>query len=125
MSKTVELRTELQRLLKTVTTNVHYDIAPSATSFPYLVYEISELTSNYGKTLMELEINVFDYGDDTNNVEIIADELQDKLHKNYFINDKIQFVVYRGLRGKVEENDKQIIRRRLTFEIQLHELKGE
>ena len=125
MSKTIALRTELQRLFKTLTSNVYYDIALDTAPYPYLVYELSELTFDYGKTLIELEVNIFDYGSSSSAVEILADTLQETLNKYYFINDKIQFTVYKASKNKIEEEDKNIIRRRLTFEIQLHELKGE
>lgn len=125
MSKTIALRTELQRLFKTLTSNVHYDIAPDTAPYPYLVYELSELTFDYGKTLIELEVNILDYGSSSSAVEILADTLQETLNKYYFINDEIQFTIYKASRNKIEEEDKKIIRRRLTFEIQLHELKGE
>lgn len=125
MSKTIALRTELQRLLKTLTANVHYEQAPDTATSPYLVYELSELSYDYGKTLMELEINILDYGTSTSEVETIADNVQTGLNKYSYMGNGIQFVIYKNIRQRVVEDDKKIIRRRLTFEIQLHELKGE
>lgn len=125
LSKTIALRTELQRLLKTLTANVHYEQAPDTANYPYLVYELSELSYNYGKTLMEIEINILDYGTSTSNVETIADNVQSTLNKYSYIGPEIQFIIYKNIRQRVVEDDKKIIRRRLTFEIQLHELKGE
>ena len=74
---------------------------------------------------MQLEVNVLDYGTKTRVVETLSDTLQDTLNKYYFINDKIQFTVYRGNRITIQEEDKKIRRRRMTFEIQLHELREE
>lgn len=125
MSKSIQLRTELQRLLETIITNVYHEDASDKRPYPYLVYELSDLTYEYGKTLMQLEINILDYGKPTNEVETIADTVQETLNGYYFINSEIQFVIYKGLKQTVKEEDKKIIRRRLLFEIQLHELKGE
>ena len=125
MSKTLELRKQLQIIFKTITDNIHYEIAPDTSPYPYLVYELSELTYNYGKAVMQLEVNILDYGTSTSVVETLSDTLQDKLNKYHFINDKIQFNIYRLNKITVQEEDKKIRRRRLTFEIQLHELKGE
>ena len=125
LSKTIALRTELQRLLKTLTTNVYYEQAPDSAAHPYLVYELSELSYNYGKTLMELEINIVDYGTSTTRAETIADDVQDALNKYFYIGAEVEFIVYKNIRQRVVEDDKQVVRRRLTFEIQLHELKGE
>jgi len=124
MTKTIALRTELQRLLKTLTTNVYYEEAPD-TATSYLVYELSEVTKEYGRILMQLEINILDYGTSSTAAETLADQVQTVLHKYHFINSSIQFTLYEGLRGTVKEEDKQIIRRRLLFEVHLHELKGE
>ena len=123
--KTWTLRVELQRLFKTLTTNVYYEGNQDPAVYPRLVFELSEVSYDSGKTLYQLEINIIDYGTSTRVVEDLADNVQSTLNKYYFINDEIQFAVYRGLRQKVEEDDKLIIRRRLLFEIQLHEMRGE
>ncbi len=121
MSKTVALRTELQRLFKTLTPNVYNEERPNKPAHPCLIYELSEVVHGYGKTTYQLEVNLLDYGDDTAAVEDLGDHLQKTLEKYYFINEEIQFVVYCDGRQTVYEDDKKIIRRRLLFEIQLHE----
>lgn len=125
MSKTIELRTQLNIIFKTLTSKVYYEEANADSPYPYLVYELSELVNNYGKTTLQLEVNVLDYGTNSTVVETLADLVQDTLHKCYFINDKIQFSIYKGNKIIVKEEDKQIMRRRMTFEIQLSELRGE
>lgn len=123
--KTWTLRIELQRLFKILTTNVYYEGNQDPAIYPRLVFETSEVSSSDGKTLMQLEVNILDYGTSTKIAEDLADTVQKFLNKYYFINTEIQFVVYKGPRQKIQEDDKLIIRRRLLFEIQLHELKGE
>lgn len=123
--KTWALRVELQRLLKTLTANVYYEGNQDPAVYPRLVFELNEVSYDSGKTLFQLEVNIIDYGTSTRTVEDLADTVQSTLNKYYFINSEIQFRAYKGLRQKVEEDDKLIIRRRLLFEIHLHELKGE
>ncbi len=125
VSKTISLRTELQMLFKTLTNGVYYEQAPDDAAYPYLVYELSELFSNDGKTVFQLEVNLLDYGEDSFAIETLADDIQTALNKYYRISGIIEFTVYLGLRQTIKEEDKKIIRRRLLFEIQLHELKGE
>ncbi len=125
MSKTWALRVELQKIFKVLTNNVFYEGNQDFNIYPRLVYELSEVSYNSGKILYQLEVNIFEHGTSTKAVDDLADSLQNTLNKHYFINNEIQFAVYRGLRQKVEEKDKSIIRRRLLFEIHLHELKGE
>lgn len=124
MSKTVELRKQLEIIFNTIT-NTYFEEASSDASYPYLVYEINELVSNYGKTTLQLEVNILDYGKASRVCEDLADTVQVTLDRYYFINDKIQFAIYKGNRNTIKEEDKKIIRRRMIFEIQLHELRGE
>ena len=120
-NKTYELRKALRATMLTVVDRVYYDQAPDNATFPYVVFDLLELTHEDGRTLMEMEVNILDYGTSTTTAEDIADELQSMLHKADYINAYIQYSIYRGLRQKVEEEDKQLIRRRLTFEIHMHE----
>lgn len=125
MSKTIELRKVLTSLFETLIDEVHYDTVDDDAPYPHLQFEARETLYRDGKTIIDLEVNIFDYGTSSRVVEGLADDLQDLLHKYHFINDKIQFTCYKSTRNIVEEEDKKIRRRRLTFEIQLHELKGE
>ena len=125
MTKTIFLRKAIQDKLKTLTSNVYCEIAPDNATGPYLVYELSELTHDYGKTLIQLEINVIDYGPGALNAEVLADNTQRLLNRLNHIDGLLQMTVYQGSRQTVRETDKEVIRRRLIFEIQLHEMKGE
>ncbi len=125
MSKTIELREELTRIFKTLIEEVHYEVVPDDSPYPYLSYKLDEIRSEYGKSFIIAEVNILDYGTETRIVEALADKIQERLHKYYFINDNIQFSSYKLVRNIVEEEDKKIRRRRLTFEVQLFELKGE
>lgn len=120
-SKTYELRKALRASMLTVADRVYYDQAPDAATYPHIVFDLSELMHEDGRTLIEMEVNILDYGTITTTAEAIADELQALLDRANFINPFIQYSIYRGLKQKVEEEDKQLIRRRLTFEIHLHE----
>ncbi len=123
--RTYELRKQLRKKISEVVTNNYYDQAPDNATYPYAVYDLAELNHYDGLTIMELEINLYDYGTNTSRIEELADKLQDTLHEYFFINHAIQFTCFRGLRQKVEEDDKQLIRRRLTFELRVHILEGE
>lgn len=125
MSKTEALKTEITRVLKLSLSKVSFGRAPAKKVYPYAVYDLSEIGSENGRTNFQLEVNVVDYGPDTSRVDDISDDIQDRLHRYDFINSAIQFTSYIGIRQPVTEEDKEINRRRMLFEIQLHELKGE
>lgn len=121
---TIAIRTQLNKMFKTLNDNIYYEIADDDAPYPHLVYELKEIINDYGKTTYDLEVNIFDYGNSTSAIEQLGDDLGYLLDKYYFINDEIQFASYKSTRIIVQEDDKKIRRRRLTFEIQAHELKG-
>lgn len=125
VSKTIALRRELQRYLETVASNVYYEEAADKKQYPYVVFELSEISNISGKTLLQLEINVVGYGASSDQVERLSDSIQSIFHRYYFINHEIEFAVYKNRRDTIKEEDKKIIRRRILFEVHLHELKGE
>lgn len=124
VSKTIALREVLQTLLKTVTQNVSYETAPT-NAYPYVVFNLDEVGKSDAKTQYQLEINAVGHGVDSSPIEALADTVQELLHKYHHIDQSIQFSIYQGIRHSVREEDPQIIRQRMLFELQLHELKGE
>lgn len=125
MSKTIAARTELQRLFKTLTTNVYYETASDKTAFPRIVHELSELSFDSGRTVLQMEVNVVDYSKNTNAADTLADAVQEALNKYFYVGTEVVFSVYKGARQNIQEDDERIIRRRLLFEVHLHEVKEE
>ena len=125
MDKTESLKTEVKSLLKTQAVRVSYGSAPKKKEYPYVVFELSELGFSDGKTTYQLEVNAVDSGDVSKPVDDLSDNIQKKLHGTCLLNEDIQFVVYRGARQSVTEDNPDLIRRRMLFEVHLHELKGE
>jgi len=124
MTKTNELKKALVVLLKEVLNNVYFETAEDDALYPYLVYDLKELFNEDGKTVYELECNLIDNSKSKTSVDELADLLQKNLHNYYFINQYIQFTIYKLNKYTIKEKNKKITRRRLTFEIQLHELIG-
>ena len=125
MSKTTELRDQIQAQLESVAQNVYFQKKPTRFGYPYVTFEMNELGYDSGKTLYQMEINVIDEGTSTAAVETIADDIQSLLHRLYYIGDTIQFVCYKDQRQTIREDDPKIHRRRMLFELHLHDLKGE
>ena len=121
MSKTVELRTELRNHMLEACSNVYYEEAPTPYRYPYVVYEIQELSHTDGKTLCQMEVNAIDYGKDSKRIENISDQVQDIFNHLYVLTSGLQFSVHMDRRQIVREQDKKVLRRRMLFEIHLHE----
>ena len=112
---------ELLKLLKEVHTNSFYIAATKSDVYPHIVFELSEIQKEDAKTILELEVNLMGYGLANNSqIDTYADSVESKLDFFYYNDNKIQFASYYSGRNIVREEDKNIIRRRLTFEIHLH-----
>ena len=118
---TEKLRTLLRELLQSVCPRVWYGYASSDTDELHLVFHLQELNYDEGLSLQELEINVMDYGTDTGPTEALADQLQRLLDHYQTLTEDFEVSLYREKRQPIHETDKQVIRRRLTFQVRLYE----
>lgn len=121
MSKTTALRAVITGKLQTICPRVYYGQADPEASRPYLVYTLEQLSREDEMHLLELEINVTDYGTDTAPVETMADGIMEAFDKWYYIDDAIQFSAYPDRCQPVNEDDRNVIRRRLLIEIHFYE----
>jgi len=129
VSKTNSLADVLLEELKAIHPNSFYEEAIRDANdnppFPHIVFELSEVSESDGKTQLQFEVNVLNYGKKRSIVENLADQVQEYFHKLYYHDDNIQFAAYKLSRQPVKEDDKAVIKRRLLFEVQLHEMRGE
>ena len=124
MNKTLALRTVVVEALTTVMpegSKVYYQTAQKNHPDIYAVYLLDQLTNIDGQTGYELEINVIGYGPDTSTVEDLADDVQALFNKKVVITDDIGVHFYAERRNTVEEEDRNILRRRLTFSAYVYE----
>ena len=116
-----DLRALFQRTLLEASAHVYFGTAPSSVEYPCIVWNLQELAYEDGLSLQELEANVMDYGEDTAPAESIADDLQQRLDHFQTLEETFEVSVYRERRQPLQENDKLVIRRRLTFQVRLYE----
>lgn len=132
MTKTIALRTLVQTLLEGIVTpsvgedpvpsmNVYYQQAEKEHPCKYIVYTLDEVMREDERTTLELEVNVVDYGTDTEDAEKLADAIQAAFDKNVQITNDIAVYFYIDRRNSPTEEDRLIIRRRLTFTTYLYE----
>lgn len=121
MSKTTALRAVVTARLQTICPRVYYGQADPNAARPYLVYTLEQLGQEDDMHRLELEINVTDYGTDTEPVETMADEIMAAFEKWYYIDDTIQFASYPDRCQPVTEDDRNVIRRRLLIEMHFYE----
>lgn len=118
---TDKLREFLQERFTPIVPRSYYGAAPASAEFSYLVWNLEEVANEDNMTLLELELDVVDYGTDTAQAETMTDLLQASLHNLHQLTDDFFVAIYRERRQPIYEDDKSIIRRRLTFQVRLHE----
>lgn len=119
--ETSKLRKLIRDQLLPAAQRVYYGTAPASAERPYAVFELQELSCDDGLSLQELEVSVLDYGEDTAPAEAIADIIQTALGSFHSLTEDFHVSIYRERRQPLYEDDKLIIRRRLTFQVRLYE----
>ena len=87
----------------------------------YAVFTVEEIDTTDGRHTYETEINLVGSGGDTATIENLADDIQAHFDKLVIINGNVGVYFYADRRNNVEEEDRTIIRRRLTFSTYLYE----
>lgn len=100
---------------------VYYQQAQNDHPKIYAVYTVEMVDLTDGRFSYEVEINLMDYGTDTSTLENLADDIQAAFNQKITINDDIGVYFYADRRNSVEEEDRNILRRRLTFSAYLYE----
>ena len=118
---TADVRAYLQTKISEAAERCYYGVAPDSAEYPYLVWNLELVAMESGLALQELEADVVDYGTDTSRTESMADALAAGLDHHYALEAAFQAAIYLERRQPIQENDKSIIRRRLTFQVRLHE----
>lgn len=124
VNKTVALRTAIVSILTTAMpegSKIYYAQAQKEHPKVYAVYTLDMIDNTDERMAYELEINVMDYGTSTADIEDLADAIQTAFNKTVYINQYIGVYFYSDRRNAVEEEDRNILRRRLTFSTYLYE----
>lgn len=118
---TADVRAYLQTRISNAAERCYYGVAQDSAEYPFVAWNLELVAMESGLSLEELEVDVIDYGTDSSEVERIADDLTAILDHHYALEPAFQAAIYLERRQPIQENDKSIIRRRLTFQVRLHE----
>ena len=115
MSKTIELRRDIQKLLKNYHGKVFYRRADSAEEYPYLVYTIEDIFK-----AKVLNIAIWSKGSNTEEVENIADKIE-RIDKEVITNENHCLILYYNEdRQWIDDENKDIQHINLSFEIRYY-----
>lgn len=121
MGKTTALRAVIKTALADCGCPVYYGAAQGDDRSDYVIYSVDEVMREDGRITFETEVNVVGYGTDTSRIEDRADYIQKVLDKKVVHTDSISVYFYADAKNTVNEEDRQAIRRRLTFSTYLYE----
>lgn len=124
MTKSIELRDSVKRLLQGCTSaGIYYQRAEKDAAFPYVVFEIRRLGESDGIERCVLELNAWNQDMTASAIEDIMDQIEEGIHRNLQTEENRTYIIYRGPRQPVDDEDKSIRRIREQFEMQLCESK--
>lgn len=124
--RTNSLKKLIQQRLKTVGSlrGVYYKRADEDAMYPHAVFSLVYINSgDVSRSDYELEIDLWDKSGRSYDIEEIADEIEDLLGAENLPQDDILPTFYKENRKTVEDDDKKIDHRQLTFTVQLYERK--
>lgn len=119
----IELRKVLNTLLRSYHPRVYYQSATDQAQFPYIVYNLPNSFDNEQQEVFNLDIDVWAVGADTTVIETLTGQLWKELNNYHHIDANIQFVTYRASRLTLEDDNPDIKRRKLIFELRYFDRK--
>lgn len=120
--KTNELRKLIQSKLLTVCTNVSYETAKDDSLYPHIVWNLQRVDLNdLWRDDYLLEFDIWDRGYSAEAIENLADSVEALFHMENLPQTEILPTFYRSARTNIEDPDKMIKHRLLTFTVQNYE----
>ena len=120
--RTNDLKKLVQTQLKTVATNVYYEVADDKAVYPHLVFSFRRLDLNdLSRQDYILQVDVWDRGDKTQVVDDLADGVENLLQAKNLPQTDILPTFYLIDRKMVEDEDKMIRHRQIQFQVQNYE----
>lgn len=124
-TKTIELRKVVTKLLKEVNNQVYYESATDEAIYPYIVYNFDTVNlDNYPRDDIFLTIDVWDQGENSTEIETLADNIESALNMENKPSDKVLPTFYLDDRRSISDEDETIRRRQLKFTIQNYYIGG-
>lgn len=119
ITRTNDLKKLIQTKLKTLTTKVFFEQATDDALYPHVVFNFR--TIDLGDLSREdyiLEIDVWDKGNSTTQVDELSDKIEDLLQAQNLPQTHILPTIYKIDRKAILDQDKSIKHRLIRFQIQ-------
>lgn len=121
-TKTNDLKKLIMTQLKTLTSNVYYEIAADNALYPHIVFSFKMI--NLGDLWRQdytLDVDVWDKGQSTTRIDSLCDDIEKLLHMQNLPQTDILPTFYLIDRRSILDEDKSIKHRLVRFQIQNYE----
>lgn len=117
MAEQLEIRKQLTTMLKTICNQVFYENAKDIRQYPFIVYSLDSASYGEIEKQFSFEVNIVDFGDSTERVETLTEQVWNKFNHYYHIDNSLGFVTYPNVMNSIAEEDKNIKHRRILFDL--------
>lgn len=118
-TRTNDLKKLITQKLKTLTNNVFYEQATDNALYPHLVFSFRTIDlGDLSRQDYILEVDVWDKGTSTVQVDELSDQVEDLLHTENLPQENILPTFYTIDRKSIRDSDKSIKHRLIRFQIQ-------
>lgn len=122
MSRTNDLKKLIQTKLKTLATNVYYEIAADNALYPHVVFTFDSIDlGDLSREDYMLNVDVWDKGKSTTAIDDLCDSIENLLQAKNLPQAHILPTFYLVDRRNVPDEDKAIKHRIIRFQIQNYE----
>ena len=118
-TRTNVLRKLIQEKLKTITTNVSFETANDDKLYPHIVFNFKSVDlGDISRQDYILEVDVWDKGTSSFQIEELSDKVEDLLHTQNLPQTLVLPTFYKIDRKTIQDSDKTIKHRLIRFQIQ-------
>ena len=118
-TKTNDLKKLIQTKLKTLTTNVYFEIAADNALYPHIVFTFNSVDlGDLSRQDYILYIDVWDKGNNSTAIDELCDNIETLLQAQNLPQTRILPTFYLMDRKSIPDEDKQIRHRLIRFQIQ-------
>lgn len=122
VTRTNALKKLVQTKLKTLTSQVSFEIADDKALYPHIVFDFRRLDlGDLSRQDYILEVNIWDKGTSSVQVDELADNVETLLQAQNLPQDHVLPTFYLIDRQNIPDDDKAIKHRRIQFQIQNYE----
>lgn len=120
--RTNDLKKLIMSQLKTVTSNVYYEVASDDALYPHIVFTFNNLNlGDLSRQDYMLDIDVWNKGKDTKSIDDMCDSIENLLQGENLPQTHILPTFYLVDRKTLPDEDKTIRHRLIRFQIQNYE----